>query len=58
MDHGNHFHRDGCKYYAAYTDPKEYRPEKCKACKANGKVCEKPESLKAFNLKHKNKYMA
>eukprot|EP00747_Dinoflagellata_sp_TGD_P208431 gnl/TRDRNA2_/TRDRNA2_81917_c0_seq1.p1 gnl/TRDRNA2_/TRDRNA2_81917_c0~~gnl/TRDRNA2_/TRDRNA2_81917_c0_seq1.p1 ORF type:complete len:649 (-),score=92.11 gnl/TRDRNA2_/TRDRNA2_81917_c0_seq1:109-2055(-) len=37
--HGNHHHRRGCRFYAAYAGPDEYLPHRCPRCAAKGAVC-------------------
>eukprot|EP00928_Gymnodinium_smaydae_P017434 TRINITY_DN1665_c2_g1_i2.p1 TRINITY_DN1665_c2_g1~~TRINITY_DN1665_c2_g1_i2.p1 ORF type:complete len:559 (+),score=77.10 TRINITY_DN1665_c2_g1_i2:88-1677(+) len=37
--HGNHFHRPGCRHFASYNGPPEYRPERCERCRLRGSAC-------------------
>jgi len=43
--HGNHFHRPRCRFYAAYSGPLEYIPDRCRRCAHRGTACVPPNSV-------------
>jgi hypothetical protein len=53
---GTHYHRKGCKNYAAWVDPEtdkeividEFDPKSCKICATSGVACKRPVSLEEY----------
>ncbi|CAG9311100.1 unnamed protein product [Blepharisma stoltei] len=45
--HGNHYHRPECNFHAEYNGEDVYSPDKCIECKKLGRLCPKPQKLKA-----------
>lgn len=45
LAHGNDYHRQECRFYAAYNGQHQYLPDKCLKCKEKGTLCDKPPSL-------------
>lgn len=47
MEHGNHYHRPECKFFAALPeeDKDRYKPEVCTECKRLGVLCKPPAQL-------------
>lgn len=43
--HGNHYHREDCKFFGKYEGPDQFS-EKCDICKKSGKLCKRPKKLK------------
>eukprot|EP00415_Alexandrium_ostenfeldii_P003986 UN3986 len=43
--HGNHFHRPRCRFFAAYSGPPEYIPDRCRRCAHRGAACTPPNSV-------------
>lgn len=43
--HGNHYHREDCKFYGKFDGPDEFS-DKCERCKKVGKLCSRPKRLK------------
>ncbi|KRX05273.1 hypothetical protein PPERSA_00574 [Pseudocohnilembus persalinus] len=52
LQHGNHYHRNGCKYFNQY-DVHDYQKD-CQFCIRDNAQCTKPDSLQQFiqKLKH------
>mmetsp|Transcript_127631 Transcript_127631/g.367268 ORF Transcript_127631/g.367268 Transcript_127631/m.367268 type:complete len:348 (-) Transcript_127631:215-1258(-) len=42
--HGNHFHKPTCRFFAAYTGPREYLPDRCPECHQRGRACRPPRA--------------
>lgn len=46
LEHGNHFHRPDCRFYAAYDGEDLPRPNSCRECaKTPGQLCPRPPQL-------------
>lgn len=47
MNHGNHYHRPDCPFYAPLGDSyKDKYDPKCQMCRKFGELCKRPKSLK------------
>ena len=46
LEHGNHYHRPLCDFYAAYDGNDDRYKEKCEKCKEKGALCDRPKNLK------------
>jgi len=40
--HGNHHHRQGCRFYAPCTEPDDFMPDRCPRCARRGLPCKPP----------------
>jgi len=41
-EHGNHYHKRSCKFFAAFGGAPQYMPKRCKQCAKRGKACLPP----------------
>ena len=49
MEHGMHYHRPQCRFYAAY-DGEDQMKSACSECTKLGKLCERPKDLATIRL--------